>query len=274
MYETLSHCPLGKTLPYVPYYDPSLLFPILRADSRASLGIENNPPFEGVDIWNAYELSWINPKGKPMAAVAEFYVPCHSKYLFESKSLKLYLHSYNQTKFASPDLVQQTLAKDLSVLCQETVEVHVKQAGSFHGIDIEDFEGVCLDDLDVEISTYTVDPALLKLGKGHVEEKLHSHLLKSNCLVTNQPDWGHLQIHYRGIQIDHASLLKYIVSYREHNEFHEQCIERIFLDILRHCSPEKLAVYGRYTRRGGIDINPYRSNWEHPFYPNPRLFRQ
>jgi 7-cyano-7-deazaguanine reductase len=272
--EILSSSPLGKNIPYLTLYSPDLLFRISRKKSRETLKISDSLPFKGVDIWNAYELSWLDFKGKPHVAIAEISISCNSNYLFESKSIKLYLHSFNQTQFESQADVQNILQKDLSELCEAPVTVSIKRAEEFQNSKIENFEGICIDDLEIKTDRYKVDANLLKVNPLLVEEHLNSNLLKSNCLVTNQPDWAHLHIYYKGNQIDHSSLLKYIVSYRMHDEFHEQCIERIFMDISSQCCPEKLSVYGRYTRRGGLDINPFRSSWEEAPRSNPRLFRQ
>jgi 7-cyano-7-deazaguanine reductase len=240
-------------------YAPELLFPVLRQAKREELGLRpGSLPFAGWDLWNAYEISWLNPRGKPGVALGEFRVPAESPFLIESKSLKLYLNSFNQTVFESMESVRQTIARDLSAAAGASVAVRLL------GLEAADRRfgqpgGVLLDDLDVEIRHYQPAPQLLSASGSVVEETLHSHLLKSNCLVTGQPDWGTVAIRYRGPGIDRAGLLAYIVSFREHNEFHEQCVERIFCDVLARCRPTRLAVWARYTRRGGLDINPFRS---------------
>jgi 7-cyano-7-deazaguanine reductase len=273
--ESLLECPLGKETPYLTHYDPSLLFGIPRAETREQIKILGPLPFKGADIWYAYELSWLNPKGKPIVAIAEMTFPCSSPNLMESKALKRYLHSFNQTKFKTILEVQNIMEQDLSASCKSTVKVNIIQPSQFKEyFALKDFDGTCLDELDVATDIYTIDPTLLKVNSSNVNENLYSNLLKSNCLVTNQPDWGHVYISYKGKQIDHGSLLKYIISYRNHDGFHEQCIERIFVDILNRCHPEQLTVYGRYTRRGGLDINPFRSNFEDEPSFNFRLFRQ
>jgi 7-cyano-7-deazaguanine reductase len=277
----LKESPLGKSIPYLTTYQPALLFAMPRAYARDQIGLKGACPFKGVDIWNAYEVSWLTPSGKPEVAILECAVPCHSLGLIESKSFKLYLHSFNQTTFSSREEVAGILKKDLSSVCEADVGISLfmpEEFKSLHMTDFADpnFKGRCLDSLDVQTDVYQVDAKLLQVESGaeFVEERLYSDLLKSNCLVTGQPDWGHVLIHYAGKKIDHRSLLKYIISYRKHNGFHEQCIERMFMDLLSECKPEKLSIYGRYTRRGGLDINPFRSNWEEAPSANYRLYRQ
>lgn len=253
---------LGKETSYNNDYDSSLLFPISRKEKRDEIGVSEPLPFHGVDIWNAYEASWLNPKGKPEVAIVEFYIPCESPDILESKSLKLYFNSFNQTKFSSAEEVRQTIIRDLSKEAKTPVKVRVHSPQVFEGDQLQEFNGLCLDHLDIEANEYQVNPKLLECTEDVIEEGLYSNLLKSNCLITDQPDWGSVYIHYKGPKINHRSLLKYIISFRQHNEFHEQCIERIFMDLMRECKPEKLTVYGKYTRRGGLDINPFRSNFE------------
>jgi 7-cyano-7-deazaguanine reductase len=257
---------LGKRTPYCSDYNPDLLFPIPRQEKRDEIGIaENQLPFIGLDIWTAYELSWLNAKGKPVVAIAEFSFFADSPNIIESKSFKLYLNSFNGTRFGSVDEVLACLVKDLSLACGEEVAIELHPVAEFEEI-AGSLPGENLDDLDIEITDYAVAADLLKtLSDDVVTETLNSHLLKSNCLVTGQPDWGSVVIRYEGAQIDHEGLLKYIISFREHNEFHEQCVERIYMDIMRQCQPQKLTVYARYLRRGGLDINPYRSNFEEEF---------
>lgn len=268
---------LGKKSAYDTSYAPEKLFPISRAGKREEIGIDPNyPPFYGFDCWNHYEVSWLNPKGKPVVAMAEIIYDCHSPNIIESKSHKLYFNSFNNSQFESFEEVQQLIKSDLEKAVGADVTVNVyplSEASQAHLLN--HFEAESLDDLDVECSNYLVEPGYLSLSDEWVEERLCSDLLKSNCLVTFQPDWGSVYIHYKGKKINREGLLKYIVSFRNHNEFHEQCIERIFIDILNHCQPEFLTVYGRYTRRGGLDINPYRST--HPVTSqdkNQRLIRQ
>ncbi len=258
--ELLSQAPLGKKSSYINTYTPSLLFPLPRQPKRDEIGITGTLPFQGCDLWNGFELSWLNMKGKPMVAVSATSFPCDSPFLVESKSQKLYLNSLNNSRFESMETVRATLESDFSKAAQGPVQVTLYTLNQAPQ-EIVTLRGLCLDDLDVECTSFTPDPNLLE-NEGHlaVEETIHTNLLKSNCLVTGQPDWGSVEISYRGKKIMHESLLKYIVSLRDHNEFHEQCVERIFMDIQRRCSPEWLTVYARYTRRGGLDINPYRTN--------------
>ncbi len=268
---------LGKATQYPQRYSPNLLYPIPRADKRREIGIDpETSPFYGVDYWNHYETSWLNAKGKPMVAIAEIYYDCHSTAIVESKSLKLYLNSFNSTCFDSTDKVIETIKKDLQASLNVLVSV------TLHSLDRRqeqlfqsNFDGKCIDKLDVSCSTYVVNPGFLSVENELVTEVLYSNLLKSNCPVTHQPDWGSVQIAYQGKKINPEGLLRYLVSFRNHNDFHEQCIERIFMDILRNCQPEELTIYGRYTRRGGLDINPYRSTKKAPFnIKNHRLSRQ
>lgn len=256
------HSPLGKPADYVSHYSPELLFPIDRQGKRDELGVRADAlPFEGEDLWNAYELSWLNPRGKPVVAIGEFRVPAASPRLIESKSLKLYLNSFNQSRFASSEAVAEVLRRDLSAACGAEVRVVLTDLMRRPVREFAYPQGVLLDALDIEIDHYQPDPGLLRsdAAGASVSETLYSHLLKSNCLVTGQPDWGTVVVRYRGAPIDREGLLRYIVSFREHNEFHEQCVERIFCDIRARCQPDALAVWARYTRRGGLDINPFRA---------------
>ena len=268
--------PLGKPTDYCDQYAPELLFPIPRQIKRSEIGIDEGAlPFVGEDVWNAYELSWLNGKGKPVVAVGRFRVPADSPNLIESKSFKLYLNSFNQTSFADIDAVASALARDLSAAAGGTVDIDLQPLGDRPQAVIAYPDGELLDDLDIAIDTYEPAPGLLHAADAPiVEETLYSHLLKSNCLVTGQPDWGMLVIRYRGRPIDRAGLLRYIVSFRKHNEFHEQCVERIYCDLQRQCAPEALAVFARYTRRGGLDINPFRSSGEFAPPANIREVRQ
>jgi 7-cyano-7-deazaguanine reductase len=297
--------PLGKDVSYPKGYDASLLFPMPRIDARRTLGLAGLPgeattasvlPFQGFDLWNAYELSWLNAKGLPKVALLRLKVPCTSPNIVESKSFKLYLNSFNQTRFETVHHVFDLLRKDLALALGAEIELELVGADQFSNETITEFDGVDLDKLDVEIDCYQPDAALLKL-KGDasktavasgtaeikaalnasnaigtkaqpkiahtsISETVFSRLLKSNCPVTDQPDWACIQIQYTGPAIDHASLLKYIVSYRMHNGFHEHCVEKIFIDILKQCAPTTLSVYARYTRRGGLDINPWRATFD------------
>lgn len=275
--NTLEFSPLGKSSAYVDQYDPTLLFPIPRIQKRKEIGIHEELPFIGVDIWNAYEISWLNKRGVPQIATAAFIVPADSPNIIESKSFKLYLNSFNQTRLVDNNALLTLLKKDISKNCGATVQVELTLPEQFSQINFQELDGLLLDRLDVEIDHYKPNPTLLQCehDKTSIEEKFVSHLLKSNCLVTGQPDWGSVQIHYVGSAINKESLLKYLVGFRNHNEFHEQCVERIFTDIMAYCKPQKLSVYARYTRRGGLDINPWRSNFQHDKHPlNYRLLRQ
>src|SRR5437763_5358489 len=273
---------LGKPVPYADRYDPSLLFPIARAPKREEIGIAGAPPFFGADLWTAYEVSWLNARGKPQLAIAHFTVPCETPNIVESKSLKLYLGSFNSTEFASADAVRERLRADLSEAvwrgapAPATIGVRLVMPDMFDAEQVQELDGLSLDRLDIECTHYSPAPELLAsaVDEQPVEEVLTSNLLKSNCLVTGQPDWGSLQVRYTGPQIDQGGLLRYLVSFRNHNEFHEQCVERIFMDVWRRCKPSRLAVYARYTRRGGLDINPLRTSHPMALPPNVRTARQ
>jgi len=265
---------LGQQSAYISQYTPSLLQPVPRSLNRDDLGLRGELPFQGSDVWTLYELSWLNAKGKPVVAIGEVFVPATSPNLIESKSFKLYLNSFNQTRCDSLEAVQALLVQDLSGCAGAPVSVTLFTLDQAPH-QIAQLPGECIDSLDIEVDGYEFDETLLQGAAGHeiVEETLHSHLLKSNCLVTSQPDWGSVVIHYRGPRLDREKLLRYLISFRQHNEFHEQCIERIFTDLKHFCAPEKLTVHARYTRRGGLDINPFRSDWE-PVPANLRLIRQ
>ena len=273
---------LGKTSAYVDHYDPSLLFPIPRASKRAEIGITGASPFFGADLWTAFELSWLNPRGKPQVALAHITVPCESPNIIESKSFKLYLNSFNNTVCKDAREVQDRLRTDLSEAAwrgaaqPSPVGVRLLAPDMFDQEPVHELDGLSLDRLDVECTRYTPAPELLRANhdEAPVTEVLTSNLLKSNCLVTGQPDWGSVQIRYAGPQIDQAGLLRYIISFRNHNEFHEQCVERIFMDIWTRCQPIQLVVYARYTRRGGLDINPWRTSHPGALPPNVRTARQ
>ncbi|HHF6577278.1 TPA: NADPH-dependent 7-cyano-7-deazaguanine reductase QueF [Haemophilus influenzae] len=274
--NSLKSLKLGQKTEYASQYDRTLLQPVPRALNRDGLGITQNQPFTiGADIWTAYEISWLNEKGLPQVAIADIYLDYQSQNLIESKSFKLYLNSFNQSKFADFNAVQQTMQGDLSECAQGDVKVRLNPVAVYDSQKIDHLQGDCIDEQDIEITSYEFNADWLKdcVSDEIVEEKLVSHLLKSNCLITNQPDWGTLYIHYVGNKIDHQKLLRYVVSFRQHNEFHEQCVERIFCDLMHYAKPEKLTVYARYTRRGGLDINPFRSNFEN-LPENLRLARQ
>ncbi|WP_411754993.1 NADPH-dependent 7-cyano-7-deazaguanine reductase QueF [Serratia sp. (in: enterobacteria)] len=262
-HQALAALTLGKPTAYRDSYDASLLQAVPRSMNREPLGLyPDNLPFHGADIWTLYELSWLNAKGLPQVAVGEISLNANSVNLIESKSFKLYLNSFNQTQFPDWETVRSTLQRDLAACAQGDVSVSLFSVDRLEGIPIARLEGECLDQQDISIDHYEFDAGYLEGAAGSqiVEETLVSHLLKSNCLITNQPDWGSVQIRYRGPQINREALLRYLVSFRHHNEFHEQCVERIFNDLLRFCQPQRLSVYARYTRRGGLDINPWRSN--------------
>ncbi|MDP3650586.1 MAG: NADPH-dependent 7-cyano-7-deazaguanine reductase QueF [Rhodoferax sp.] len=277
---------LGKTSAYIDQYDASLLFPIPRAGKRAEIGVPSAAPFFGADLWTAFELSWLNPRGKPQVALAHFMVPCESPNIIESKSFKLYLNSFNNTHFADADAVKARLRADLSEAvwrgaastgqAPASIGVRILLPELFDREPVYELDGLSLDRLDVECTRYTPAPDLLHTvaDEAPVSEVLVSNLLKSNCLVTGQPDWGSVQISYTGAPIDQESLLQYLVSFRNHNEFHEQCVERIFMDLWTRCKPLKLAVYARYTRRGGLDINPFRTSYPQALPGNTRHARQ
>ena len=275
-HDALSGLTLGKSTAYRDTYDASLLQGVPRSLNRDPLGLKADAlPFHGGDIWTLYELSWLNDRGLPQVAVGHVELDYTSVNLVESKSFKLYLNSFNQTRFDSWEAVQRTLERDLSACAQGKVTVALYRIDELEGQPIAHFHGTCIDEQEIEIDNYQFDTAWLENAASGkvVEETLVSHLLKSNCLITHQPDWGSVQIQYRGAKIDREKLLRYLVSFRNHNEFHEQCVERIFNDILQFCQPETLSVYARYTRRGGLDINPWRSNSD--FVPAiGRLVRQ
>jgi 7-cyano-7-deazaguanine reductase len=276
MTNTADLSPLGKASAYQSTYAPGLLFPIPRQQKRDELQLAGTLPFFGVDLWNAYELSWLNMRGKPQVAIATISAPADSPNIIESKSFKLYLNSFNQTKLVNADALLALLRDDLAAGFGAPVHIALVQPEHFDKVKMGELDGMLLDRLDIEIDQYTPSPQLLSARRdaSPVAETLVSHLLKSNCLVTGQPDWASVQIKYVGPQIDQEGLLKYLIGFREHNEFHEQCVERIFVDILRQCAPQKLAVYARYTRRGGLDINPWRSNFSSGAPANLRTARQ
>jgi 7-cyano-7-deazaguanine reductase len=263
---------LGKKVPYKSRYEPSLLFRVGRREKREEIGIHNTLPFTGYDLWNCYELSWLNPHDKPEVRIAEVIYPADSEYIVESKSLKLYLNSFNNSKFYEQEEVATLIAEDLSQLLLAEVAVNI--IGLDKIAQIGRLPGTNIDNEDIFGDFDLIQIESLRTSGNYVEETLNSHLLKSNCLVTGQPDWGSVMIEYKGNQIDYKGLLEYIVSFRNHNEFHEQCVERIFNDILQRCEPAELSVYARYTRRGGIDINPFRTNVKGKIVENIRLSRQ
>ncbi len=273
---------LGKNSAYVDQYDAALLFPIPRAVKREEIGIQGSPIFFGADLWTAFELSWLNLKGKPQVAIAHITVPAESTHIIESKSFKLYLNSFNATRFIDVQALRDCMREDLDAALWHGGKIFARCGvkiilpEEFDKEPVHELDGLNLDRMDIECTHYLQAPELLNAQKNEapVTETFVSHLLKSNCLVTGQPDWGSLQISYSGDQIDQAGLLQYIVSFRNHNEFHEQCVERIFMDIWTRCKPLKLSVYARYTRRGGLDINPWRTSHPQSPPPNTRTARQ
>lgn len=271
----IEHSPLGKTVSYSDSYSPELLYPIPRSGKREEIGVPAALPFHGVDIWNAYELSWLDPRGKPVVALAEFRVPAASPNIIESKSFKLYLNSFAQTRLDDAAEVGRRLRRDLSAAAGADVNVMLQLAAGFARETLRELDGEVIDGLDIAIDSYDEpQPEFLVADGGDVvEETLVSHLLKSNCPVTGQPDWASVRIRYRGGRLDHAGLLRYLVSFRRHSDFHEQCVERIYMDLSRRCAPQALSVYARYTRRGGLDINPFRSSVDE-LPGNPRGARQ
>lgn len=260
MSDLLHNAPLGQDVDYPDTYDPGLLFPLSRNENRQTLTLPDS--WYGADIWNAYEISWLNMQGKPVVATGEFIFPWNSPQLIESKSFKLYLNSFNQEHLADKSEVERRLRHDLSAAAGAKVDVRITLLSEQGNIECAALEGICIDDLDVAISDYRPAPGLLRCvnSAGIVTETLTSDLLKSNCPVTGQPDWASVQVSYTGQAIDRASLLAYIVSLRRHTEFHEHCIEKMYSDIQQACSPSELFVYARYTRRGGLDINPWRGS--------------
>jgi len=275
----MSMLTLGQATPYPDQYDPSLLFPIPRSENRLKLDIKPNQalPFVGIDIWNAFELSWLNKKGKPQIALAEFQVPADSPNMIESKSFKLYLNSFNSARFDDETAVREQLITDLSAIAGSKIATRINPTEAVAKKGMQEMSGVLMDRLDIEIDpSLSADPALLEVNEsfGPIEQCLVSHLLKSNCPVTGQPDWASVQIRYQGRPILEEGLLRYLIGFRQKGEFHEHCVETIFTDIKRQCKPEKLSVYARYTRRGGLDINPFRTDHNAPWPENTRHARQ
>jgi len=273
----LSDAPLGKTSANPDKYSPELLFQIPRSSHRAQLQCGNTLPFMGVDIWNAYELSWLGPRGKPEVAIAQIEIPFDSPFMIESKSLKLYLNSLNYERFSSAEDVKLRISKDLTVAAKSNVSITLFDPQSWSQLSFDQIEGTSLDRLDVQIDPQDIpnrDWLSSEINAAPVEEILFSHLLRSNCPVTGQPDWASIIISYTGPAINQENLLRYLISYRNHQEFHEHCVEKIFCDIKAKCKTAKLSVYARYTRRGGLDINPFRTDFNASWPKNKRLARQ
>ena len=279
--DELSKLTLGKNTQYSSEYTADLLQGVPRSLNRDDLALDqSNLPFKGEDVWYGYELSWLNNKGKPVVAVAEFRFDCSSENIVESKSFKLYLNSFNQTRFTSIKDVEQILIEDLSKITGTKAKVSLFGVDYCPALEISAMpeQNICIDGEDISIESYHYNASLLAgaqkdQGDEQIEEHLVSHLLKSNCLITDQPDWATVYISYRGKMINHAVLLEYLISFRQHNEFHEQCVERIYCDLQSYCKLEELTVYARYTRRGGLDINPYRSS-NKQIAPSARSLRQ
>lgn len=276
---SVAHAPLGKISEYPEIYSPQVLFPIPRLENRLSLNLTDpkNPPFFGIDIWNAYEISWLGTSGKPEVAIAQIQVPANSPNIFESKSLKLYLNSLNHTRFNSFEEVQKAIVTDLSAAAGASVSVKLTGPEFWSKLSFKEFDGKLLDRLNLEIDpNQGPNPEWLKskVNESPVEETLYSNLLRSNCPVTGQPDWASVRIEYVGPEIEEEGLLRYLISFRQHQEFHEHCVEKIFCDIKQMCKPSKLSVYARYTRRGGIDINPFRADFNTGSPDNFRQARQ
>jgi len=270
----LDASPLGHATRYAERYDAGLLFPVDRAPQRAGLGFGATPPFRGTDLWTAYELSWLDPSGKPQVAIATFAVPAESPRLVESKSVKLYLTAFNETHFASDTEVAAVIGRDLSGATGAHVEAVLALPSRFAALPRAELAGESLDDLPVAIDRRVPEPEALTAAGAPVAESLCTRLFRSVCPVTGQPDYASVQVAYRGPRIERAGLLRYLVSFRRHPGFHEHCVERIFADVWRRCRPEALSVYARFTRRGGVDINPYRTSGEEAPPINARTARQ
>lgn len=273
----MSDNPLGKQTAYPTRYDPDLLFPVARAANRVNIGIDEAAlPFAGFDHWRAYELSWLSATGQPVVALADILVPCKSPFLIESKSMKLYFNSLNQHVFADVASAHSRIEQDLARVAGAPVQVtlYSNDAPAMHTRDVND--AIVLDNLSVTTSTYQPSPQLLQTVAGtDVDEILLSHAFRSNCPITAQPDWGSIMIQYRGKQIDHSSVLAYLISYRLHEGFHEHCVEQIFQDLSAVCKPQALQVSINFLRRGGLEINPLRSSDRAIVaYPLARLLRQ
>jgi 7-cyano-7-deazaguanine reductase len=272
--DELGGAPLGHATTYPDAYDATLLFPVPRAPQRAGIGIDGALPFTGVDQWTAFELTWLDPQGKPEVAIATFAVPVESSAIVESKSVKLYLGAFAQTRFDGGGAVRATIERDLARATGAAVAVAVRPPALFSALAIAELDGCSLDALPVTIQRYHPTPELLAAGGPEVAETLRTDLFRSLCPVTLQPDFASVQIAYRGPRIDRAALLRYLVSYRNHTGFHEHCVERIFVDVMAHCGCESLSVLARFTRRGGVDINPFRTNDARAAPPRARTARQ
>lgn len=272
----LSDLGLGKETDYQSGYNAKLLQAVPRSLNRKELGCVDNQPFKGVDVWHAYELSWLNLKGKPVVALGRITLDSSTPNIIESKSFKLYLNSLNQSRISDHGELRSLLESDLSLVAGGKVIVELFAPDDNHSFALQDLPGTCIDEIDIGIDEFRLsfEPIAVLPNSQPVSETLHSHLLKSNCLITNQPDWASVVIQYIGLKIDREALLRYLISFRMHNEFHEQCVERIYCDILKSCSPTQLSVQALYTRRGGLDINPFRTSQENALTPIRRINRQ
>ncbi|HET7098449.1 MAG TPA: NADPH-dependent 7-cyano-7-deazaguanine reductase QueF [Casimicrobiaceae bacterium] len=270
----LGASPLGRAATYAERYDPDLLFAVERAPQRALLELGTDLPFRGADVWNAYEASWLDAQGKPEIAIVTFVVPADSPRLVESKSVKLYLASFNQERVASAAEARATIARDLSNATGAAVAVTLTLPQDFAKLRHAEPAGECIDALTLSGVHDALAPESLSSAGPVVSEALHSQLFRSVCPVTGQPDYASVELAYRGTRIDRAGLLAYLVSFRRHPGFHEHCVELIFTDVWRRCRPEALSVHARFTRRGGIDINPYRTSGDEPPPSNARTARQ
>jgi len=274
MASPFDETPLGRRTDYIDQYTPALLCPVPRRDARKVLDLDPEAlPFHGMDYWNAYELSWLDGRGKPVVMVGEFSVPCNSRNLVESKSLKLYLNSFANSRFNSVAAVRSLMEKDLSDCAGGPVDVRLRTLDNVAADPWLEISGDCVDRIDIEIDSAVEDIRLLTDQGAERTETLYSHLLRSLCPVTGQPDWATLVVRYTGAPISQVTLLRYVIALRSHQGFHEQIIEQVFTDILQQCQPRQLSVYGRFTRRGGLDINPFRSNFEESAL-NRRVVRQ
>lgn len=273
-HQDLTKTDLGKKIGYSSVYDPSLLRPISRSSTRNHLGIKDPLIFYGVDIWTDYDFSCLNSKGKPQIAIMELRFPYDSNFLLESKSLKLYLNSFCQKRFENMDELNTTLQQDLKKATEGPVLINLNLPENFSKLNLQEFDGYCLDNLPIEVDCYQYQPEFLITENFLTEEKIFTHLFRSNCPVTHQPDWASIWIHYIGNKISHENLLKYLISFRQTYEFGEQCVERIFMDIMDFCRPTNLSILMRSTRRGGLDINPFRTNFAKEMPENIRLHRQ
>jgi 7-cyano-7-deazaguanine reductase len=270
----LDASPLGHATTYADRYDPRLLFPVERAPLRGELGFGAALPFRGVDLWTAYELSWVDAHGKPEVAIAGLTVPAESPCIVESKSVKLYLTAFNLTRFDSRDDVIATIARDLSSATGAAVGVTLTAPDRFAALPRAELAGQCLDLLPLICDHDAPEPDALAAGGPVVAQTVFTRLFRSLCPVTGQPDYASVQVRYRGATIDATGLLRYLVSFRRYPGFHEHCVERIFADVWRRCHPQSLSVYARFTRRGGIDINPFRTSDDEPAPANARTARQ